>query len=378
MDYKGTQIIKEQKYIFDKIQPYIPEINLKELEMIQNKIENFTSGKCQEGITLEETIKFLDYVIFNARSYAVRNIPESITTASMMGQCAPTQRINTELLSRLGLDVRPFNTSDCIGEIPMNEEDKKRVKNGWYDSIALRHSVVLVSIPIVDENGKTQMYEFLLDPTFRQFCLEENCSEERFCDRTWLEHGHLAPHPGYFMMSENLKKWGESEEIAKNSENLCKTIISRGYFYLSEENAKLYGDAFVRASKRLEFQLEPINMTGQDYIKNFREIPMETLKTDDEGKFTRLPSEMCEGTKSKGVVSKFIEFFAKRFGGNKQELLLSGKNTDTETHRKKSRLESAQLQPDELNRFRTGEREVITNSVEIKKRNGTIFRDVNK
>ena len=107
-------IIPKEKYILENINPYMPEINLEELEVIQRKIENYTSGNSKDGITLEEAEKFLDWVTFNARNFAVRDIPESITTASMVGKCAPTQRINTQLMSSLGLDAKAFNLGDCI------------------------------------------------------------------------------------------------------------------------------------------------------------------------------------------------------------------------------------------------------------------------
>ena len=166
MSYKGRQMTTPDNYIFSDTIPYNPEFDIDKLIAIQNKLEDFSTGYSSDGITSEEAEIFLDWVTFNARSYAVRNSPESAISSSMTGQCAPTQRINFELLSRIGLDVRAFNTADCIGKIPISEEDHKKILNGW-NSPAVRHSVSLVSIPIIDDYGTTQLYEFLLDPTFR-------------------------------------------------------------------------------------------------------------------------------------------------------------------------------------------------------------------
>lgn len=358
MSYKGIEYINKNQFIFDDVNPYIPEINLEELKIIQEKIENFTSGKSTQGLTIEETEKFLDWVTFNARNYAVRNIPESITTASMFGQCAPTQNINKKLLSKLGLDVRTFNTSECIGEIPMNEFDRKKIERGWL-STAVRHSVSLVNIPIIDSNGQTNTYKFLLDPTFRQFCLKENCDVNKFTDKNRLECGHVAPHIGFFMMKENLKWLGESDITAEKSEKLCKTIISKGYFYLNEENAKLYGDAFVRASKRLEYQNYPIHMEGKDYIKNFENIPMQTIEGFDDEKFTKLPSEI---EKTKGIIQKIVDFFKDKFN-KKTKMMLSGSNEKTinipKSINKKPTLERAILSNEQLQQFRIGEQKKL-------------------
>lgn len=267
MGYKGVEITSQDKYIYDTV-PYNPEFDIDELVVIQNKLQDYTSGRTNEGITSKEAEIFLDWVTFNARSYATKDTPESAITSSMIAKCAPTQCVNYELLSKMGLDVRAFNMGECIGSIPMTKEDKEKVENGWLSN-ALRHAVSLVKIPIVDNQGSTQEYEFLLDPTFRQFCLSDRCNSDVFYNQELLDKGYIAPHPGYFMQTDNLMRLGVSREVAEKSENLGRYIVNKGYFYLSEENAKLYGDAFQRASRRVEFQRLPIQMRGRDYIDNF-------------------------------------------------------------------------------------------------------------
>lgn len=347
-------IIKKQKYILEDIKPYMPDINLEELNIIQGKIEKYTLGKCKDGITLEEAEKFLDWVTLNARNFAVREIPESITTASMTGSCAPTQRINTQLLLRLGLDVRAINIADCIGEIPMNEEDKRRIENGW-SSTAVRHAIALVNIPIMNSESITKTFEFVLDPTFRQFCLEENCRFDKFYDSDWIQHGHVAPHPGFFMLKDNLQDLGETEETAESSERLCKKIISRGYFYLNEKNAKLYGDAFIRASKREEFRDVPIMMKGQDYIEKFENASMKTYRTKDEKRFTRLPSEILK--EDEHLLTKFINFLKGKRRENKAiKYCEDGESQDGE------KVFIGQLSEEELEEFRVGEYKVLSSN----------------
>ena len=59
------------------------------------------------------------------------------------------------------------------------------------------HEVTCISIPTTRKNQKTTK-TFLLDPTFRQFCLtEENRFERYFEEPRWAVR-MATPHPGYF------------------------------------------------------------------------------------------------------------------------------------------------------------------------------------
>lgn len=293
-DFAINQAVYEPKFDIEEIE---------KLKMIEAKLKCYSLEQTNSGITAKEAELLLDWVTFKARKFAVRYTGEPITEAHMKGQCSPTQTFNYKLLTKMGLEVNPFNTEEFIGDIPMTEEDKRRADNGW-GTTALLHSVLSVKIPIIDNDGITRCYSFLLDPTFRQFCLKENCSESRFWDEK-NRVGRVAPHPGYFIQSENLKKFGVSEEEAQLTEKLGRRIISRGYFLFNEKNAKLYGDLFVRASVRREFQREPINKTGREYIENSENNPMQIIDfiNKHENSYVKLPSEVKE--KKSSWISRF-------------------------------------------------------------------------
>lgn len=284
------QIIQtsQSEYMYSNVTPQIPEIDLENLKHIVDKLRAYSNGAKNNGLNRKELEQFLDWVTFNARSYAVRNIPLSITEAivsePMTGQCAPTQNINVKLLKKIGLDVHPFNLGECIesAQIPMSPEDKRRIQNGW-SSTAVRHSVAIVKIPILTQHDYVQEYEFLLDPTFRQFCLLENNDISLFKDTKRLLRGYVAPHPAFFM-----------------EQNLCQELIRKGYVWLNPERAKQYGDAFKYASVREEYQRYIQNTTGEQYLYFFRNIPMEVVgNKKDEEKYTQLPSEI-ENAKKMG------------------------------------------------------------------------------
>ena len=299
MSYKGIKKTSQKQYIFKDTYVYNPEFDLEELKNIQKKLEDYISGKSSVGITPVEAELFLDWITFNARCFATRKTPESALTASMKGQCAATQRLNYRLLNKMGLDVLNLNVSDCIGK-----------------KLSFKHSVSLVCIPITENNGNTYLQEILLDPTFRQFCLKDNCDYSKFSD--------VAPHPGYFMQVENLVKFGVPKEVAKKTEMLGKYLITKGYFYLNEENAKLYFDTFVRASQKLEQQDRFINISGAEYIMKFKNSPMKMLKANiDKSQYMRLPSEIKE--KRLNLFLRVAKFFKGKFKGNKVLALAPGK-----------------------------------------------------
>ncbi len=163
----------QSQYMYSDVMPIIPDLDLEKLKQIEKKLKEYTSGNNNIGLNKEEFEMFLNWVTYNARTYAVKNIPLSIdiaiTSEPMTAQCGPTQNINVKLLKKLGLNVYPFNIGTCIDKfgIPMSSEDSERVKNGGC-STAVRHSITIVTLPILISPNKIQEVDILLDPTFRQ------------------------------------------------------------------------------------------------------------------------------------------------------------------------------------------------------------------
>lgn len=320
--YKGLEMTSINSYIFDTL-PYNEEINIEEIKEIENSLKNYISGHKQEGISYDEAFKFLDWVTFNARSFATRNIPESAVSASLLGACAPTQRINTILLKKMGLDVRPFNMGDCVGDTPMSEEDLRRIENG-FSSTNVRHSVAMVRMPIY-ENGETVMHTYLLDPTFRQFCQKENCDKSIYWNKERNEKGQVAPHPGYFLTEEYLKEKGENKEKIEATDYVARILINRGYMELTEENSKIYGDAFAKAGTRWQFRDVNLNMSGKDYINEFENNRMNLVGNQkDEDRYTKTPSEIIN---KENILDKIKRFFNK-FRKTKQQKCLPESTTN--------------------------------------------------
>jgi hypothetical protein len=292
--------------------PYDWKVDINKIKDIENSLRNYANGHTQNGISYADAFEFLDWITYNARSASTNNTPESAMTATFTGKCGPTQRINTIILQKMGLDVKPFNMGDCVGELPMTVKDKQRIENGM-SSTNVRHAVAMLKLPI-QENGKTQIHTYLLDPTFRQFCLKENCNKSVYSDEQRLQRGYVAPHPAYFLTKEYLKEQGESEEKIKTSNYIAQVLINRGFMELTEENAKIYGDAFARAGIREQFKDIPLKMTGRDYIYEFENDTEKILNFSglDEEKFTKTPLEITNIKEKKGLFTRIKEIFMKK------------------------------------------------------------------
>ena len=224
--YKGIEIIGLHNYIFDTL-PYNENIDINKVKQVELDLRNYLKGNTKEGISYEDAFKFLDWITFNSRSFATRKIPESAMTAPLTRQSGPTQNLNRIILEKIGLDVNPFDMADCVEDFSKSGEDIKENNDGFLFT-HLRHPVCRVKLPIND-NGKTSMHSYLLDPTFRQFCLKEKCNKDVYNDISKLNRGYIAPYPGYFLSEDYLKESGADKSLIEKSKNIAEVLINRGY-----------------------------------------------------------------------------------------------------------------------------------------------------
>ena len=81
-------------------------------------------------------------------------------------------------LEKLNLKKMTFNVGDVLGTDPI-------------------HALTCVEIPTV-VNGERVSRTFMLDPTFRQFCIAEENRFERYNEEERWGVRMATPHPGYF------------------------------------------------------------------------------------------------------------------------------------------------------------------------------------
>ena len=129
---------------------------------------------------------FLNWVTFYIRCQVVNPL-ESPLCASFKGRCAPAAQVADELLTKMGFKVEQFNMGSVVNAPQI-------------------HQLCMVYIPTV-VNGETVSKKYILDPTFRQFCISEENRFERYFEEPRYSVNMATPRPGYFM---NLNEEGRN------------------------------------------------------------------------------------------------------------------------------------------------------------------------
>lgn len=231
---------EKEEFIFDTL-PYNEDIDIRDIAVLEGFFK-------EKGYIPERYINlFLNYVTYYARSNCVNEI-ESPLTSSLKGKCSITAKINEELLKKMALNVKQFNIGNIFGDYYI-------------------HQLTMVEIPTMI-NGEIKIKSYLLDPTFRQFCLKEENRFERYYEEPRFSVRMSTPHPGYFLnLTEEGKKFAED-------------LIYFGYFEVNEESVKRYCDAFALYLKPKEAyedmtllgKISSTNISGDDYIKKIISI----------------------------------------------------------------------------------------------------------
>lgn len=184
---------------------YNEDIDLREVAAIQGFYEKH--GYIPES----HVVTFLNWLTYSARKN-ISNDLEDIAKSSFAGRCAVAQQFFDQLLDKINLNHMTFNVGDVLGTEPI-------------------HALTCVEIP-TKHNGEDVRRTFMLDPTFRQFCIAEENRFERYNEEPRWGVRMSTPHPGYFF---NLTD--EGNEFAQG-------LIHYGFFEINEDSLKTYFDPF--------------------------------------------------------------------------------------------------------------------------------------
>lgn len=237
MLYRTTPIQDNEieEYIFDT-KPFNEDIDIKDIAALEKFFY-------QKKYIPERYIElFLNYVIYYAR-YNSSDKAESAYFSSLKGRCSVTANIIEELLKKIGINYLQFN----IGYIVHN---------------TTIHQLIYVKIPTMI-NGELTTKNYILDPTFRQFCLKEENRFERYFEERRYWCNMSTPHPGYFF------------NLTEEGKNLAEQLIEYGYFEDTDENLKLYCDCFTLYVTPKE-KYKSINDLGKVYTTD---ITAETYRS---------------------------------------------------------------------------------------------------
>lgn len=186
-------------------------------------IGNLTNKKI---FSQAEIIQILEYIISSTIKSFIPNANDYIDY-SLLNMCI---NITTYILINFG---NKFNSVDMY---PLNINNIFKTKIG--------HQFVIAIFPT--ENGDKA---YIIDPTYRQFCLLSYCNKNRLY--------HYDPYimPGYFV--KDLKP--------------ILFLLKNGYLEINEYTAKIYCDSFILSEEsylKREIITES-NYNGKQYIKAF-------------------------------------------------------------------------------------------------------------
>ncbi len=181
--------------------------------------------KIKSGILLTDLERktFLDYYVFISRKILERYLDIDILKDPLVNRCDLAQNIMGKLLEQ----------NENISVFP------KETQNTFYPTCT-GHSFLVCII---------QDVPYLIDLTYRQFYLKENCTIKNFIIK---ENQVLkSPDPGFFMMNY------------LNGIDIAQDIIINGYIELNKDVAKKYGDSFYLTKTGYR---EISNISGNMYL----------------------------------------------------------------------------------------------------------------
>lgn len=124
------------------------------------------------------------------------------------------------------------------------------------DSNATGHSILIASF--LNDRGEKDMY--LIDPTYSQFFLKENCTKDKYLINHDKKMVLLAPDPGFYYTINSDKTW------------LALKLLEKGFIKLNEETAKIYFDSFNKTKRGYSGYLNltgnPIEISGKVYLNS--------------------------------------------------------------------------------------------------------------
>lgn len=200
----------------------------------KNKIYEIENSLLKHNEVSTNDINYLlDYLCFTARSMFTNDLENY----SFEYKCDTMQAIIYYYLESLGIKVYACQTQNAIS-----------------NSI-IGHSFITCIINNIP---------YLIDPSYRQFFLCDNCNESNYIE---IDNKVIkTPDPGYF--------------IKKEDKDLISFFLKNGYSILSEDLARAYGDSFYN-TKVLNGK-EYKSIKGSVYINAFLRNTTSLSKSKEE------------------------------------------------------------------------------------------------
>ncbi|MCI8589038.1 MAG: hypothetical protein HFG40_05230 [Bacilli bacterium] len=258
--YQLYLIGENESFIIDA-QNKIPAVDQQALNRVVTKIDQ--SKKEFDGyigpLTPEESKVLLDWAVAHTRK-TWQSFGINVEKNSLNGLCELGQALSILPFEKIGFNVTKNLAQQCFGYL-------------W------NHAFGTVTILTI-ENQEIKETDYLVDTSYLQFFSTVRCNEGRYDAIEENTELPTAPDPGYFLTTP--------EEQA-----FAKELIENGYIELTEENARIYCDAFQKASilKGVDVKLEPQISAKEAIMKNGTGYALNPLELEEIEQDSEFPME---------------------------------------------------------------------------------------
>lgn len=112
---------------------------------------------------------------------------------------------------------------------------------------------------------------YLIDPSYSQFFLKENCHEDKYLINQEKQMVLLTPDPGYYYLNN------------PHHINIARRIMEKGFIKLNQNTAKVYFDSFYKLRRGYSGFLETTGKTtelsGQTYLNSILKLKEKSKKS---------------------------------------------------------------------------------------------------
>lgn len=208
-------------------------------------------------------------------------------------------------LFRKGQDTSPQKIRGCCGfgqGVVGYVAENMGIKTAYHQIANLsefskaRHGFNILTIPVADEQtGAVSDKHYLLDTTFRQFFVSDQCS---------------------FSNGAIMKDWGATLVQTEEGRDLADELLTHGYAELTAERARLYVDAQIGILDEISNRYEPGSWEEHAPFERLTKSTSENDYSPDELKELSIdvasPKQMMStqsATEKPSVIKKFTSLF---------------------------------------------------------------------
>ena len=211
---------------------------------IEQKLKNY-------AVTEKEQLYLLKWIVARIQKF----IPSDDLTYSLL--CGETADLASILLKSLNIDYFQINIKDILKE-----------------------KLNIHAITILDFRSKYGESKYILDPTFRQFLVKEECKYEIL---KFPKNFPLGTYPGYFL------------SLTKEGTKFATELLNNGFFKMTNENLKIYFDSFMMY--RNDYWQRNLNYdirNGEEYRYELYRCPKHKNIYNSNEEITLKPSQLIK------------------------------------------------------------------------------------